>query len=139
MVQLKKSQEEMHQKQLALQAEREELEGRIKNSGVKYFAAVGTLRVSSLQQGGGTLYRLTDPKTGRTVVYLRTDDQKIGTFLNQFIGVQGDMSTEQAINLKVVTPTSFEPVDQSKVNISIAAQIVPPSLMPTGTASTGNE
>ena len=43
------------------------------------------------------------------------------------------------MNLKVITPTSFEVVDQSKVNTNVAAQIVPPSMMPSGTASTGNE
>src|SRR5205085_7570162 len=87
---VKKSQEEMHAKALALQAEREELESRIKASGVKYFTAVGTLRVSSLQQGNGTLYRLTDPKTGRTVIYVRTADAKIGTLIGEFICIQGD-------------------------------------------------
>jgi hypothetical protein len=136
---VKKSQEEMHAKALALQAEREELESRIKASGVKYFTAVGTLRVSSLQQGNGTLYRLTDPKTGRTVIYVRTDDAKIGTLIGEFIGIEGNISTESSLNLRVITPTNFETVDQSKVNINIAAQVVPPSLMPAGTASTGNE
>jgi len=136
---VKKNQEEMHAKQVALQAEREELETRIKNSGVKYYKAVGTLRVSSLQQGGGTLYRLTDPKTGRTVIYVRSEDAKIGANIGQFIGIQGSITDEQQLNLKVITPTSYEPVDQSKINITIAAQIVPPSLMPSGTASTGNE
>ena len=136
---VKKSQEEMKARQLALQAEREELETRIKNSGVKYYTAVGTLRVSSLQQGGGTLYRLTDPKTGRTVIYVRSDDAKIGSLIGSFIGIQGSITDEQAMNLKVITPTSFEVVDQSKVNTTVAAQILPPSLMPSGTASTGNE
>ena len=51
------------------------------------------------------------------------------------------MQNEPSSNLRVVIPTGFEVVDPSKVNISIAAQIVPPSLMPagTGTASTGND
>jgi hypothetical protein len=71
-VAVKTMQDEMKSKQVALQAEREELEQRIKATGVQYFTAVGTLRVSSLQGGtGGTLYRLTDPASGRTVVYLR--------------------------------------------------------------------
>src|SRR6185436_4064022 len=81
---VQKGLEEMRARTQALQAEREELETRIKNSGVKYFAAVGTLRVSSLQQGAGTLYRLTDPKNGRTVVYIRAEDAKIGSLVGQF-------------------------------------------------------
>lgn len=136
---VKKSQEEMKQKQVALQAEREELENRIKTSGIKYFTALGTLRVSSLQQGaGGTLYRLTDPNSGRTVIYIRSEDPKLGALMGQFVGVQGNVQDEQALNLKSIAPTSFEVVDQSKVNVSIAAQIIPPSMMPTGgTASVG--
>ncbi len=140
-VAVKKTQDDMKQKQVALQAEREELENRIKASGVKYFTAIGTLRVSSLQQGtGGTLYRLTDPSTGRTVIYIRSEDPKLAALMGQFIGVQGNVQDEQAMNLKSITPTAFEVVDQSKVNVSIAAQIIPPGLMPTGgTASVGGE
>ncbi|MGH7176781.1 MAG: hypothetical protein ACREJC_05315, partial [Tepidisphaeraceae bacterium] len=72
-----KNQEEMKQRQIALQAERKELEQRLSKTEMKFFEAVGTLRVSSLQQGTGTLYRLTDPATGRSVVYIRSDDQKL--------------------------------------------------------------
>jgi hypothetical protein len=139
-VALRKSQEELAAKTKALQVEQEELTNRIKLSGVKYFAAVGTLRVSSLQQGlGGTLYRLTDPKSGRTVIYIRSDDAKLAAQLNQFIGVKGNVQDETNLNLKSITPTEFETVDQSKVNITISAQIVPPSMMPSGIANTGNE
>ena len=49
---VKKSQEEMKARQVALQAEREELETRIKNSGVKYFTAIGTLRVRASSKAG---------------------------------------------------------------------------------------
>jgi hypothetical protein len=127
-VALKKSQEVSRQKQMALQAERTEIEDKIKQNGVTYYAAVGTLRVSSIQQGNGTLYRLTDPGTGRTLVYLRSNDPKLGALTGQFIGVKGDVASDTAQSLKVISPSEFEAVDQAKVGGQVAAQIIPPSL-----------
>jgi hypothetical protein len=133
----------MNQKQMALKAEREELEQRIKDSDIRFYTAVGTLRASSLQQGTETLYRLTDPSNGRSVVYVRTNDQKFAAFLGQFIGVRGEVQTDARLNLRVITPTAYEEVNPAKVGDKVAAQIVPPSLLPgartaepTGTAGT---
>lgn len=135
---VKKSEEEMKQKELALQGEREELEARIKQTGIQCYTAVGTLRVSSLQQGNGTLYRLTDPNTGRTVLYVRSDDAKLGALEGQFIGVNGAVQDDASLNMKTITPTSFATVDQSKVNLTVSSQIIPPSMVPTApTASAG--
>jgi hypothetical protein len=135
-----KAQDEMKQRQLALRAEREELEQRLKAADMKYFAAVGVLRPSSLQTGQSTLYRLTDPATGRTVIYLRSDDNKLGTFIGQFIGVKGEPATDTQLSVRVITPTEFEAVDPAKLYTKVAAQIVPPSLMPGGaTATTGGD
>lgn len=136
---VKKSQDDLKQKELSLKAESEELQARIAKSGIQYFTAVGTLRVSSLQQGQGTLYRLTDPNTGRTVVYVRSDDAKFAALTGQFIGVNGTVQDDQSLNLKIITPKDFSTVDQSKVNVTVASDIVPPSLMPgTSTASTSD-
>jgi hypothetical protein len=135
---VKKEQDEMKARVAALRAEREELETRVKQSEIKAYAAVGTLRPSSLQQGTQTLYRLTDPSTGRTVIYVRSDDAKLGALMNQFIGVKGTITDDQQLNLKFVAPTDAEPVDQSKLYTGVMAQIVPPSLMPAGQASSGN-
>ncbi len=135
----KKLQDGMKQKQMALQAERSELEERVKKADVQFYTAVGTLRTSSLQQGQQTLYRLTDPANGRTVVYLRSDDTKLGQFIGQFIGVRGEVVSDTQLSLRLVTPTAYEVVNPAKVGQSVAAQIVPPSLLPAGTASTGGE
>jgi SH3-like domain-containing protein len=139
----RKQMDEMSHKQMALRAEREELEQRIKESDVRFYTAVGTLRPSSLQQGTETLYRLTDPANGRTVVYVRTNDQKLAGFLGQFIGVRGEVQTDGRLNVRVITPTAYEEVNPAKVGDKVAAQIVPPSLLPgarvaepTGTAGT---
>ncbi len=120
---------ENSQKQLALQAEQQELQERLKQNEVQIFAAVGTLQASSLQLGSGTLYRLTDPGTGRTVVYLRTADPKITGLMGQFIGVKGDPTMDAQLQSKVIAPTDAELVDPAKVNGSVAAEIIPPSLM----------
>jgi uncharacterized protein YgiM (DUF1202 family) len=132
---LKKSQEDAAQRQVALRAEQQELEERIKTNQVKMYTAIGTLRTSSLQQGGSTLYRLTDPSTGRTTVYIRSADPKFGAHLGKFIGVSGDLVTDQQLNIRVVSPTASEVVDMTKVGKGVAAQVIPPSLLPQSVSS----
>jgi SH3-like domain-containing protein len=135
-----KEQAEAKAKLMALQSESQELRDRVAKTDITYYAAVGTLRPSSLQQGTTPLYRLTDPANGRTVVYLKSDDVKIGEMMGQFIGVKGTITDDSQLSLKVITPTSYEAVDQTKLYNGIAAQLVPPSLMPMGPAqaSVGN-
>jgi len=117
------------QKQLVLQAEQQELAERLKQSEVQIYTAVGTLQPSSLQLGGATLYRLTDPATVRTVVYLRSPDAAVTGLMGQFVGVKGDATTDPQLTLKVIVPTAIQAVDPAKVNGSIAAEIIPPSLL----------
>ena len=59
--------------------------------------------MSSLQQGNATLYRLTDPATGRTIVYLRSNDPKYASLLNQFVGVRGDLTSDERLRMKIIT------------------------------------
>ena len=118
---------------LALKREGEELADRMKSTGIVFYTAVGTLRPSSLQTGGeGTLYRLTDPVTGRTLVYIRSTDPKMVSMMGLFVGVQGEVFDDPQWKLKLIAPTDIEPIDQKKVNRSIAAKLIPPSLMPGG-------
>lgn len=132
-----KKQEEARAQQASLQAEQREIEQRIAANEVQVFAAVGTLRVSSLQPGRETLYRLTDPRSGRTLVYIRSNDAEISNLVGQFIGVKGQVQDDQQLQLKVITPAGASLVDPSKVNTKVLAQITPPSLLPqTNTAST---
>jgi hypothetical protein len=130
-VAVKEAQAKMQERQKSLQAEQSEIEDRIKQNDVTYYTVVGTLRTSSLQHGSETLYRLTDPATGRTVAYIRSNDNKYPNLLGQFIGIRGTMNTDPSLNMKIVDdPTVAEAVDPTKVNSSIAAQLVPPSMMP---------
>ena len=116
-------------RQLALQAEQQELAERLKASQIQVFVAVGQLQPSSLQIGGGTLYRLVDPSTGRTEIYVRTSDTKITAMMGEFVGLNGPTSTDPQLSLRVIEPTEAQSVDESKVNGSVMASIVPPSLL----------
>ena len=73
---------------------------------------------------------MTDPGTGRTVVYIKSNDPKFAGMLNQFIGVRGDVVTDEHLKMKTITPTEAEQVEQSKVNTAVIATITPPSLLP---------
>jgi hypothetical protein len=125
----------MQKKEIALQAERKELEERGQALDVALYTAVGDLQTSSLQLGNKMLYRLTDPANGRTVCYLRSDDSKYVNFLGKFIGVKGELTTEAQLSLKVITPTDVSEVDPSKVNHGVTATVVPPSMIAPDDAS----
>ncbi|HEX4123079.1 MAG TPA: SH3 domain-containing protein [Tepidisphaeraceae bacterium] len=128
---VKDAQAKMLERQKSLQAEESEIKDRIAQNDITYYTVVGTLRTSSLQNGRETLYRLTDPATGRTVAYIRSNDSKYPTLLGQFIGIRGTLTTDSSLNMKMVTdPSVAEAVDSNKVNNSVAAQLIPPSMMP---------
>jgi uncharacterized protein YgiM (DUF1202 family) len=129
LLEAKRMEKEAAEKRLALQAEQQELAERLKQSEIQVFAAVGQLEPSSLQVGGGTLYRLTDPATGRTVVYVRTGDTKVTGLMGQFVGITGEVTTDSQLSLRVVSPTDAQVVEPAKVNASVMADIVPPSLL----------
>jgi uncharacterized protein YgiM (DUF1202 family) len=137
---VRKEHAEMQARRLALKAEQQELEEQLKANAVEVYTAVGTLRASSLQRGEGRLYRLTDPQSGRTLVYLRTDDNSIATMIGQFVGVRGTTATEPQLNLNVITPQTVKPVDMNQIGKGVVAQILPPSVVaPGATASTGTD
>ena len=135
---VRKSQDEMEARRRALQAEREELEEQIQKTNVEFFAAVGTLRPSSLQQGprGTTLYRLTDPDTGRTLVYVRSGDRAMGAFVNQFVGVKGELVSDPLLRLRVITPSETKQVDPAKIGTTVAAAVLPAGMLRNTTVST---
>jgi hypothetical protein len=113
----------------SLQAEHSELEERLQSNAVVMYSAVGTLATSSLQYGPQTLYRLTDPATGRTVIYIRGNDGDALKQMGNFVGVRGEATTDDQLNVKVIDFTAMEQVDPNDINGKIIANIVPPSLM----------
>ena len=125
----RKVQDDTEKRLAALRAEREAVEQRMIGN-VTVYTAVGTLQASTLQSGVGTLYRLTDPSTGRTMCYVRgTKDPKFVTFVNQFVGVKGELSTDPQLSMKVIPATEVVAVDPQKVSKTVVAQIIPPSLV----------
>ncbi len=128
LIALKQEQEAFAKRQQASQAERSELTDRIEKTDVRIYEAVGELRPSSLQSGNEMLYRLTDPATGRTVVYVRSGDPNIGAHMGKFVGVKGSTATDSRLDIVVVTPTAVEDVDPAEVNTKVAAKRVPPSM-----------
>jgi hypothetical protein len=132
---LKQSREQADQRQMTMTAEQDELAEQIKKNNVTVFTAVGSLQTSSLQQGKQTLYRLTDPNTGRTVVYVRSNDSQVAGHMGQFVGVRGELGTDPQLSLKVITPTAVEQVNPSELYRTVAAQVVPPSMLPKAQGS----
>jgi hypothetical protein len=135
----KKMDADAQARKLALKAEHEELAQKAKDQQLAVYTVVGTLRISSLQQSGATLYRITDPAGGHTLLYLKSNDPKYASLVDQFVGVRGDITEDSNLNLKVIAPTGVDKVDPAKVNTTVTATVIPPSMLPqTSTVSAGN-
>ena len=127
------------QRDQVLKTEQGELQKRLDASQVALYAAVGELQTSSLQFGTDTLYRLIDPGTGRTLVYIRGQDDQAVKLMGQFVGVRGDPTVDEKLDVKVIPCTVIESVDPAQVNTKVIAGICPPSLVsPPVQASSGN-
>jgi len=121
-------------KELPAVAEAKEIEQRIKDTETKHYSAVGTLHTSALSYNGQTLYRLTDPSTGRTVIYIVTTDPAVKALEGQFIGVKGDATDDTARRIKYIAPSAAETVDPTDLaRGTVTSGLVPASL--TATAS----
>jgi len=121
-------------KEMPAVAEAKEIEQRIKDTESKRYNAVGTLHTSALSYNGQTLYRLTDPSTGRTVIYIVTTDPTVKALEGQFIGVKGDATDDTVRRIKYIAPTAAEVVDPADLaRGTVTSGLVPPSL--TATAS----
>jgi SH3-like domain-containing protein len=126
---MRQQQQQSRQKIEAIQAERKAIEEKMAG-GIAIYTAIGSLQASTLQFGKGTLYRLTDPGTSRTLCYVRSEDPKFATrYLTKFVGVRGELSSEAQVGLQVVSATEVGVVEPEKVNKSVTAQISPPSLL----------
>lgn len=110
-----------------LLAEQAELERRIADGPVQ-FTALGRLTTSSLQIGGTPLYRLVDPGTSRTMLYVRSAGAQAPNLLDQFVGIDGTVSFDSNIRLTVLDPKTIQMVEPSMVNVKIFADRTPPSM-----------
>ena len=135
----KKMQAEIAQKQQDLKAEQDELQQRVEQVAVKRYTAIGRLVQSSLQIGNQTLYRLVDPATSRTIIYVRTADKPLGDNLNKFVAIEGQVVTDDAAKLTYIQPKTVEVVDPKQVNIKMFAEYSPPSLATQTVAGESNQ
>ncbi|MBC7784491.1 MAG: SH3 domain-containing protein, partial [Burkholderiales bacterium] len=109
-----------------IEAEGQEIDQRIKDAQVQQFTAVGTLRQSAVPYGGRTLYRLTDPTTGRTVVYINTADANVIRYEGLFVGVRGEVTDDPARRLRFIVPTETTQIDPALlIKGSITSKLVP--------------
>jgi uncharacterized protein YgiM (DUF1202 family) len=126
---LRKEQLDADSKLTAMRGERDQIQQRLADKVIAY-TAVGTLQPSTLQVGGnGTLYRLTDPASGQTLCYVRSNDAKFGTFLEKFVGIKGELVSEPQLKVKALIANDITAVDPAEVTRKVSAQIIPPSLL----------
>ena len=130
-IESRKTQEEAEKKQKDLVAEQKELQERVAATQIKRYAAIGTLASSSIQAGTQPLYRLIDPSTRRTIIYVRSGDVAMVGGMDKFIGITGQVVTDDAMHLTYVQPTSFEVIDAKQVNSKVFSDYAPPSMSST--------
>ena len=132
----KKRSEALAAKSKPLEVESKEIEQRIKENQIQRFVATGTLRTSALPYAGKTLYRLTDPATERTVVYVLTDDPNVTKFQGLFVGIKGNITDDTVRRVKFIEPMEVEIVDPASiVRGSVTSNLTPASLLPTSTSA----
>jgi hypothetical protein len=125
---MRKQQEASAARLATIQAGRGAVEAKLAATGEAY-TAVGALQASSVQSGDATLYRLTDPATGRTLCYLRSNDAAYVSLMGKIVGVKGELGTDQQLSLRVIQATSAAVIDPSKARLAWTAQIIPPSML----------
>ena len=136
----KQMQAEIAKKQDALRDEQAKLQQEVAENSVKRYAAIGLLKSSTLRAGDQALYRLIDPASGRTIVYVRpAAGQGIGPGLDQFVAVKGTVVTDDAMRITYVTPEAFEAADPRQVNRKIFAEYAPPSMATANLTSTDGQ
>lgn len=123
--------EEKAKRQKVLAEEERELAERAEQARVTVYAAVGQLQPSTLQVGAGSLFRLCDPATGRTLIYLRAEGdvaKSLARNIEQFVGIKGETATDEDLDLKFIQVSEVAAVNPQHVFKSVAATIIPPSL-----------
>jgi hypothetical protein len=131
-LEVKKMQTDMAEKVMPLEAEEDEIAQRLKETQVTRYTAVGTLRSSAIPFNGRPLYRLTDPASGRTVIYVLSNDPTIAKNEGAFVGIRGTITDDAARRIKYIEPTAVETVQPSALaEGKVVSTLTPASLMPT--------
>lgn len=132
----KKLRDRLAEQTKPLEAEGSEITQRLEENRIRQFTAVGTLRPSALPFGGKTLYRLTDPATGRTVVYVNSDDPEVLKLEGLFIGIRGEVTEDPVRRIKFIRPNEVQQVDPSALlKGTVTSTLTPPSLLSSSASS----
>ncbi|MGC4032005.1 MAG: hypothetical protein QM754_09775 [Tepidisphaeraceae bacterium] len=113
-------------RQKALASEGEEISQKIAQNELRRYTAVGTLRTSTLPNNGKPLFRLTDPASGRTVVYV-VDNGNLAGQEGQFIGIRGVLSDDANRQIKLLTPQSVDAVKPEDVSSGAVSSVMTPA------------
>jgi uncharacterized protein YgiM (DUF1202 family) len=116
---------EAHNQQL--QSQQAELQQKLAKEEMHVYAAVGTLQTSSVQQGGESLFRLVDPDTGRTLVYVRPSDAALSGDIGQLVGVKGQITEDPSLGLKIIAPTGEQTLNSDDLS-KVTADIMPSAM-----------
>ena len=97
---------------------------------VTRYKAVGTLRRSKLRLGDEQLYRLTDPATGYTLLYVRpASTVDLPGLVGKFVGLRGEMTESTRVgSLQYLQPETAEEVDITRVGNNVTAELIPATL-----------
>jgi SH3-like domain-containing protein len=117
-----------------MQSEQQSLQQKLAKQQMHMFAGVGTLQSSSVQEGGESLYRLVDPNSGRTLVYVHPTDAALAENIGQLVGVRGQVSEDPSLGLKIISPTGVEALNSDDMS-KVTADIMPAN-MSAGSPST---
>ena len=124
---------EVADRQASLEAERDELSERVEKGTITMYDAVGQMLPSTLQVRGGTLFRLCDPVTRRTLIYVRATDEATARALtgqlDRFVGVRGSIVQDRGLDLRYIEVAESAIVAQADVFGSVAAKLIPPSMV----------
>ena len=128
----RRQQAEMDAKLAAIREKRQEIEQKLSGM-IETYAALGTLQATVVQgnqaEANKGIYRLTDPGTGRTLCYVRNNEPDFVKLIGRFIGVKGEVKDDPQLGLKIVDVTATAAIDPAKVNKTVTAQLIPPSLL----------
>lgn len=130
--QVQQMRREMEEQQAQLEAENAQHQEQLQAANLKNYVAVGVLRTSKLRLGRQTLFRLTDPNTGRTLVYVRAEPGEMSALMTErlgtFVGIDGTLVEDPRINLSYLTPMAIDSLDPADVYKTVTADMIPPTL-----------
>jgi len=88
------------------------------------YTAVGRVAASTIYDGANLpkLFRLQDPATGRTIAYLKPDqDYALANRIDVIVGIVGDKTYDEGMRLNMITPRRIDvltPIANAPANLT---------------------